>query len=98
VATLLLFNGTGPAKITRACAEAEGLPEAGEKNLSLQFGSDCLYIDIRQAMEQYRPMVIIEDIAHLLRRRRKGRTNEALTETIAAELTLQPNPSGSYNL
>jgi hypothetical protein len=45
-------------------------------------------------MYQYRSAVAIENLTHLLRRRRKRRTDEALAEPPASKLTLQPNPLG----
>ena len=98
VATLLLFNRTLPAKITRPGTEAEGLPAAEKKNIPLKLSNYRFYIGLRPAMEQYRPAINIENVTHLLRCRRKRRTNQALAETIASELTLQPNPAGSYHL
>jgi hypothetical protein len=98
VATLLLFNRTLLAKITRPGTEAEGLPAAGKKNLPLKLSNYRFYIGIRPAMEQYRSVISIQDVTHLLRCRRKRRTNKALAETIASEMTLQPNPAGSFHL
>jgi hypothetical protein len=98
VATLLFFYGTGSAKITRSGTEAEGLEAAEKENLPLQLSHYRLYIGLRLTMEQYRSAIRIEDFTHLLRCRRKWRTNEALAETVASELTLQANPGGGFYL
>jgi hypothetical protein len=98
VATLLFLYRTLLAKITRPSAEAEGLPAAEKKNLPLKLSDYRFYIGIRLAMEQYRPAISIQDVARLLRCRRKRRANQALPVSIASELTLQPNPSGSFHL
>jgi hypothetical protein len=95
--TLFLFCVTAFAKIAGACTEAEGLPIAGKKNVSLKVGSYRLYVGIRLAMYQDRSAINIEDLTHLLRRRRKRRTDEAQAETITSELALQPDPAGCYN-
>jgi len=94
---LLFLHGTASAKITRPGAKAEGLKIATKENLPLQHGNYRFYIGIRLAMEQYRTPIRIENITHLLRCRRKRRTNQAQAETVASELTLQPNPRSSYN-
>jgi hypothetical protein len=75
--TLFLFYVTTFAKIAGACAKAEGLPAAEKKNIPLKVGSYRFYVGVRLAMNQNRPTVNIEDLAHLLRRRRKRRTDEA---------------------
>jgi hypothetical protein len=97
VTTLFFFNRTLPAKITGASAEAEGLPAAVKENFTLQLNDYRFYVGIWLAMYQYRSVISIEDITHLLRCRRIRRTNQALSVSIASELTLQANPGGSYN-
>ena len=98
MATLLFFYGTAFAKIARAGTQAEGLEVAEKKNVALKLSNYRLYVGIRLAMEQYRSMVGIEDFPHLLRCRRKRRTNQALAETVASKLTLQANPCGGFYL
>lgn len=97
MAALPLFDVTTFAKIAGACTEAEGLPAAEKKNVPLEVGSYRFYVGVRLTVYQDRPAVSIQDLTHLLRRRRKRGTDEAQAETITSELTLQPNPAGCYN-
>jgi hypothetical protein len=98
VSALFFFHGAPPAKIARTGAEAKCLPCAAEKNAPLKVSDYCLYFCLRLKVYQYRSMVTIQNLTHLVRSRRKRRANQTPAETIAAELTLQSHPAGSYHV
>jgi ribosome modulation factor len=78
VLTLLFFHAAFFAKIAWAGTKGEDFPGTGKKKPPFKVSYYRFYISLRAAVEQYCPMVGIQDGAHLLGGWRKRRANQAL--------------------
>ena len=96
--TLSFFYVAFFAEIARAGTEPERLPGSAKKYVSLQVGSYRFNICFWFAVYEDCPRVRIENLAHLLGRRREWGTNQTLPITPTAILALQANPGCGFDL
>jgi hypothetical protein len=75
VPALFFFHGAPPAKIAWAGTKTKNLPGTFEENFPLKLSYDCLNLGVLVKVNQYSSSVTIQNLAHLVGRRCKGRAN-----------------------